>query len=360
MKIQLARSFPVGTRRPHVLVVVPCYNYGQYLRQCVASIVSQTGVTTDVLVIDDASTDDSATVAAELAERIPQVRLLRHERNLGHIATYNEGLSTADSDYVVLLSADDMLASGALGRATALMESNRSVGLVYGNPQVFTDDPRLASAGFSTWSVWHGRDWIEAQFRRGLSIIYSPEAVVRTSVHHAAGYYREELPHSGDLEMWLRIAAIADVGRVNGPDQAFRRVHPQSMMQTHYSSALQDLERRGDAYESFLTTASDSLSGTDALRQIVHRRMSEEAIGLACSLLERGLPADEEIGAAIDFARNQYPDFARLRVWDEFLYRSRRAAQSAPLNERLVGALRAAERDLSNRVHWRRWRYFGV
>jgi hypothetical protein len=359
VKLQLVRSSPTGTRPPHVLVIVPCYNYGRYLPQCVASIVSQTGVTTDVLVIDDASSDDSATVAAGLAERLPQVRLLRHERNLGHIATYNEGLSTADSDYVVLLSADDMLAPGALGRATALMESNRSVGLVYGNPQVFVDTPRVAPAHFSTWSVWQGRNWIEAQFRRGLSIIYSPEAVVRTSVHHAAGYYRKELPHTGDLEMWLRIAAIADVGRVNGPDQAFRRVHPQSMMQTHYSSALQDLERRGDAYESFLTTASGSLPGTDGLRRILHRRMSEEAIGLACSLLERDQPADEEIGAAIDFARDQYPDFALLRVWDEFLYRSQRA-QSAPLSERMVGAFSALERDLSNRVHWRRWRYFGV
>ena len=54
-----------------VTVLVPCYNYGRFLRQCVDSVLSQTGVDVRVLVVDDASTDDSATIAAEIARIKP-------------------------------------------------------------------------------------------------------------------------------------------------------------------------------------------------------------------------------------------------------------------------------------------------
>ena len=144
----------------------------------------------------------------------------------------------------MLLSADDMLAPGALARATALMEKFPSVGLVYGHPQAFETEPHQNSDRARNWSVWRGERWIKAQFRRGLGIISSPEAVVRTSIQHQVGYYRPELPHSGDLEMWLRIADISDVGRVNGVDQAYRRLHGASMMTTGYGTLLRDLEER--------------------------------------------------------------------------------------------------------------------
>jgi glycosyltransferase involved in cell wall biosynthesis len=358
MKLGRARSSP-GARSPHVAVVVPCYNYGHFLGDCVQSIVSQPGVTTEVVIIDDASSDDSAVVAGELAERYREVSLVRHDRNIGHIATYNEGLSTEDSDYLVLLSADDMLAPGALRRATGLMEAHPSVGLAYGNPQVFTDVPQLADSRFNSWSVWRGDRWIGAQFKRGLSLIYGPEAVVRTSVHHAAGYYRPELPHSGDLELWLRIAAISDVGRVNGPDQAFRRVHAASMMQSNYGTVVEDLVRRDDAYESFLASAGEHLSNADELRSTIRRRMSQEALGWACSVLASGFGAPDDLDRAIAFATDIYPGYSSLRVWRELQYRIARGQPPGFISQ-IGGWSDAASRDLSQRVRWRRWRYFGV
>ena len=78
---------------------------------------------------------------AALAESDLRVSLLRHEVNQGHIATYNEGLWAIDGEYAVLLSADDVLPSGSLTRATALLEANPTVGLVYGFPMRFGESP---------------------------------------------------------------------------------------------------------------------------------------------------------------------------------------------------------------------------
>ena len=130
-----------GVRIPRVSVVIPCYNYGRYLPDAVASALGQVGVDVDVLIVDDASPDGSAEVAGRLAAGDPRITVVRHEVNRGHIQTYNDGLDRTTGEFVVLLSADDLLAPGALSRATALMDCNPSVGFVYGLPQAFTDVP---------------------------------------------------------------------------------------------------------------------------------------------------------------------------------------------------------------------------
>lgn len=355
------RQQPVAlSGRPVVSVVVPCYNYGHYLPECIASIVNQPDVDTDVLIIDDCSPDGSGAVAQALAAEHDNVRAIVHEVNRGHIATYNEGLPTMTGDYLVLLSADDLLAPGALARATALMQANPSVGLVYGNPLTFFDVPPVPATEVTSWSVWSGTDWVHKQFQRGMSIVYSPEAVVRTSVHRQVGWYKPSLPHSGDLELWLRIAAAADVGRVNGPDQAYRREHPGSMMHTTYGTVLIDLKTRDEAYTEFLATAGKDLPDKEKLRQLAYRRMADEALDWTCLLLSR--PAAErdeatrsEIAECAAFAQQIYPEYASLRSWHE--YRLRTAG--SPLAP-LLRPAHTLRRDLKGRLKWQRWHRLGL
>src|SRR5258708_7132537 len=94
-------------------VVVPCYNYGRFLRSCVGSVLEQSVRDLRVLIIDDASTDDSLSVARKLASDDPRVSVIAHSRNQGHISTYNEGIAWASAGYFLLLSADDLLVVGA-------------------------------------------------------------------------------------------------------------------------------------------------------------------------------------------------------------------------------------------------------
>ncbi|MFP3675053.1 glycosyltransferase family A protein, partial [Bacillus sp. SIMBA_031] len=94
-------------------VVVPCYNYGRYLPDAVHSALSQDGVDVEVIIVDDASTDDTAAVAHRLASADARISVVIHEDNQGHISTYNDGLSRAAQRYVTLLSADVLIAPGA-------------------------------------------------------------------------------------------------------------------------------------------------------------------------------------------------------------------------------------------------------
>ena len=133
-------------------VVVPCYNYGKFLADCVAGALDdQPGTDVRVLIIDDASQDDSAEIAQKLAATDDRVDVIVHPVNRGHIATFNEGLlDWADGDYCILISADDKLTPGALRRAADLMDAHPEVGFVYGNVVGFRDGEELPPSRTTT------------------------------------------------------------------------------------------------------------------------------------------------------------------------------------------------------------------
>ena len=219
-------------------IVIPCYNYARYLPSCVDSVLSQSGVDVRVLIIDDCSSDDSSSVGRQLAGAHKNVEFRRHPVNVGHIATYNEGLlEWSTGDYAVLLSADDMLSPGALHRAVRIMDAEPNIAMVYGRAVHFSHESALpqVTAGNSQSGKYSGADWIERRCRAGYNVISSPEVVVRGKVQRKVGGYRAELPHTGDLEMWLRLAAVGAIAHVRQVPQAFYRVHQASMLRTKFN-----------------------------------------------------------------------------------------------------------------------------
>jgi len=248
-----------SSTRPSITVVIPCYNYGHFLPAAVDSVLSQDGVDPRVIIVDDASPDGSGDVAEEIGRAERRVRVLRHERNAGHIQTYNDGLGLVETDYVSLVSADDVISPGSLGRATALMERYPDVGLVYGSISTFSDDadPRpTRNRRYHLWRIWGGDEWIEGVATSGYNPIASPEAVVRTTAMNEIGLYNPALPHSGDLEYWLRIAARWKIGQIHGPIQAHYRVHGGNMHLNDFGTVEADLREREAAFRVLLDPAT--------------------------------------------------------------------------------------------------------
>jgi len=308
-----------------VSVVIPCYNYGHFLGAAVTSVLDdQIGMDVRVLIIDDASTDDSAEVARKLAARDSRIDVVVHEVNRGHIATYNEGLlEWADGDYCVLMSADDRLTRGSLRRAADLLDAHPNVGFVYGNVIWFRDDLPLpvARTGVRGWSVWSGKSWLEARFRHAQTGISSPEVVVRTSLQKRVGGYDPRLPHLADTQMWLRLAANADVGHLPGVDQAYYRRHAQNMS-TAYTPLL-TLQQYHLAYESVLERCGDMLPNEQHLCQIVHRRLAWEALRAAARAYDQDRLSETPVDELVDFAFSCWPEARSLPIYRSLQLRQR-------------------------------------
>ena len=88
--------------KPRVSVVIPCFNYARYLPACVGSGLHQTGVEVRVVIVDDASTDNSLAVARGLEEADVRVSVISHRINAGPVASFNDGLAATDREEVLL------------------------------------------------------------------------------------------------------------------------------------------------------------------------------------------------------------------------------------------------------------------
>ncbi|BCP53487.1 glycosyl hydrolase [Kaistia sp. 32K] len=207
-------------------VAIPNYNYGRYLRECVESVLTQDVAALRVLILDNASDDNSAAIARQLASRDRRVTFVQHATNLGHQASFNEAIDWASSDYFMILCADDLLTQGSLPRALSVLEQNPDVTLAFG--ELAATKPvkrRPMTAGPVDWQIMPALNLLEQFCRTGLYSVRSCSAVVRTSAQKRAGHYCAALDQSDDFELMMRLTLQGGlIARTRTP-QLFMRAH---------------------------------------------------------------------------------------------------------------------------------------
>lgn len=302
-------------------VIVPCYGYGRFLRECVESVLVQPLATLRVLIIDDASPDDTAEVARRLLRADSRVSLIRHPVNLGHIATYNEGLNWASATYLLVLSADDFLLPGALGRAIALMEAHPEVGFTYGGCiPLHPGAPRPPGEGESQsghWRVLTSAEFIERNGAR--NDVATATVAVRTSLQHRVGGYRADLPHTADMEMWLRLALHGPVGLVEANQAVYRR--HDTNMSLRFNGRLEDLRQRKAAVDAAFGTLEPPNSDLGDLRAKLARELARDAVAQASEAFNRGDTAECE--RILDFAIRTCADAPSFVQWRRVAWKRR-------------------------------------
>jgi Glycosyl transferase family 2 len=275
-------------------VMIPSYNYAQYLAECVESAAAQTHV--DVAIVDNGSTDGSPEIAERLAARYENVRLTRYDDNQGIITSFNRCRREVRGEYAVLLCADDCLTPGSLARSAAFMDTHPQVGLVYGPCTYFRRLEEVTAEQLDgevqTPIVYAGAQWIERLCRTGLNPIRTPEAVARSSVLQQVGGYEPRCPYTSDLNLWLRVASVSDVAYLPGPLQAlFRRHETNEGLGFPHSSAA-ELSQRWSAYAAFFE-ATDSRRQRSGWDQMARRALGREARYSATRAYVRG--EEEEV-----------------------------------------------------------------
>jgi glycosyltransferase involved in cell wall biosynthesis len=290
--------------------------------------LGQVGVDVRVLIIDDASPDNTAEVAAALARENPRVTVIRHSTNKGHINTYNEGIQWASADYLLLLSADDYLLPGALSRAEDLMDVHPEVGFTFGNVIELSDSGNetptksiIEATDDSHKRILEGREFIELSGADNL--VATCSAVVRTELQKRLGGYRVELPHTGDMEMWLRFAAHASVGFISAYQGVYRQ-HRANMSTAYYfisdgrviytkNGRLADLQQRKSALDCFSEHCHDVLPRCEHFCRGLYRQLSELAVERASAAFNDGQM--DEFRELSDFALAVCPEIKRSSAW---------------------------------------------
>jgi glycosyltransferase involved in cell wall biosynthesis len=105
-----------------VSVILPNYNHARWLPHALTAIARQ--MPTEVIVIDDASTDDSISIITAFQIKYPFIRLIRHSTNLGAEAAVNSALDSVTGDYLLFAASDDFILPGLLSQAQAALQAN--------------------------------------------------------------------------------------------------------------------------------------------------------------------------------------------------------------------------------------------
>ncbi|MFT4982891.1 MAG: glycosyltransferase involved in cell wall biosynthesis, partial [Bacteroidia bacterium] len=115
------------SNHPLVTVLMPVYNAENYVETAIQSILEQTYVNFELLVIDDGSTDGSATIINGIDDS--RINYVKNDVNLKLITTLNKGLKLAKGKYIARLDADDIAEKTRLQEQVDFMEANVVVGL---------------------------------------------------------------------------------------------------------------------------------------------------------------------------------------------------------------------------------------
>ena len=325
-------------------LIVPCYNYGRFLGQCVDSILLQADVDLKVLIIDDASSDDTPEVATALVARDSRVQYRRHDVNRGNIATYNEGLDWASADYMLLISADDMLFPGALKRAARLMDAHPEVGLVFGRVVTYLSGEPLPKPGpdlgETGQKVLTGLEWLVDVCKAQGDPITTPDAIVRTAMQKEVGGYRDDLPHSGDIEMFIRFALRGSIGILDA-DQAIYRKHGANMHLGRDWHAMNLAKDRMNAFREAFAKFGHGTKEEKRLEQIAYDCIVQAILWRECQSFDKN-HLEVPISEVLDFAVRTSPHALALREY--WALRSRQICGSRlwPAVQRLARRRRKA------------------
>jgi GT2 family glycosyltransferase/glycosyltransferase involved in cell wall biosynthesis len=225
-----------------VTIIIPVYKYADYVGEALASVAAQTLPTIDLVVVDDASPDDSSDIVTlwlkQNAGRFNRATLLRHRANAGLGLARNSGFALAETPYVLPLDADNRLHPTACTQLRAALAASRAA-FAYPVIQEFgAKNGIFGKQPYTVLALAKG-NYIDAM------------ALVRKSAWAAAGGYENTIwPGFEDYDFWCRLAERGQYGISVPETLADYRVHASSMLHTttdvseHKRELIEDMNLR--------------------------------------------------------------------------------------------------------------------
>ena len=301
-----ARLSPSAERShdPHFTIAIPTFNRAHWLRSCVASALSQTVESFEVVVSDNASDDATIQVLGEFDDE--RLRIIRQPRNIGAIGNWNACLSAANGTFVTMLSDDDSVAPFFLERCNTLITDDVdlslvvSLGDVFDGPTGFTRPAtrsRILRSG-----VWQGTEILK-EFLRGNISPQMCTLAIKTEALRARGGFPAGWPHTGDLASWVPLLLQGKAGFVN---ESCGTYHSHSETQTaHFSlrTRLEDFDRLGSVIVEEAEQNVRDPSVVAEIRSLVRSYAAANFIGHMAIERSRGASRREIASAAWSWRR---------------------------------------------------------
>lgn len=285
-------------------VIMPNYNHGHYLAEVLESMLAQLPYFDEIIVVDDASTDNSVEILEKYAEKYPLITLVRNEKNLGAVPALQKGLERARGSYVFLPSADDKILPGFFKKSTDLLKQYPEAGLCCCDSFTLSEATGLRTVnrrGLSETPCYIPPDRLAGIMREKIVFLSGFGSILKKSELLKTGLF-PELKWSSDRIYVSMIALRAGLCCVPEPLVVW--------FSTAKSYAAQGVGRRGE-HEKILESVFE------LLKQPQYSDVLEK-FKKSCVLASLHLAGLRVMAANARFRDYLSPNLVRLVLWDEF------------------------------------------
>ena len=196
--------------KPLVSVVIPIYNGGIFLEQTINSILNQTYFHLELILVNDASTDDTTLkILSMFKDKDQRIKIVHHQKNQGVAQTRNHGLQVANGKYYAVMDQDDISLPGRIEDEVNYLEQHPDVFAVGG--QVDTINQCSALVGQRSYPV------SDSDIRKMLPIrspFCNPTMLIRSSLMKELNYYDTQFSNSEEYDLWFKITQSGKVANL--------------------------------------------------------------------------------------------------------------------------------------------------
>jgi len=190
-----------------VSVILTSYNHAKYLRHAIESALSQTFSDFELIIWDDASTDESWEIINSYQDA--RIRAFRNPVNM-HRGNINRALEKAQGEYIAIHHSDDIWESEKLEKQVAFLDSHPEIGAVFSDVLVIDEQGDVLPAQTHPYQTIFAQpnrsrhEWLNHFFYQGNALCH-PTVLIRKQCYQDAGVYRKNLGQLADFDMWVRL-----------------------------------------------------------------------------------------------------------------------------------------------------------
>lgn len=199
-----------------VSLIVTCFNRSEYLAQTINSILNQTYTNFELIIWDDASTDDSVKIAKKYQRLDSRIKLVEQKINQGFTKSIADAVASTEGKYLGWVDSDDLLHPQALAKTVELLDTRSSVGMVYTDRLIIDEsnnslglDPR-SSIPYSQGNLL--LNFMTFHFR-----------LIRREIYELAGGINTDFTTAQDYDLCLRISEITKIEQIKQPLYFYRQ-----------------------------------------------------------------------------------------------------------------------------------------
>lgn len=240
---------PLRDKGSGISVIIPTYNCAQYIGESVDSALNQTLKASEVIVVDDGSTDNTKEILSRYDGKIRYI----YQNNRGPSAARNRGIKEAAGRYIAFLDADDTWLPKKLELQARFLDDHPDYGLVTCDALQFSGKHTVIVPSMAKERKLHSGRVILHLLRE--NFLNTNNVLIRKEVFTIVGMFDEKRRYSEDYDLWLRIAKRYKIGFVNNILTEYRshslnrsRVNKEEILNAHMDLVFRNLDDSGLSY----------------------------------------------------------------------------------------------------------------